>query len=217
MSFPKWYIYGAGGFGAETMDILSTAIKGGVLPHYDGCFVVDDAQEVEVYGYPVCDLSECQPGSNITIAVGEPATRTKLWDRAVSVGLVPTSLIAPSAVISQYCKIEDGVIIAPLCSIQARAHIKQNVAVNTMAIIGHDVTVEVGAVISSMANLGGAVTVGQNAYIGMGALIKERLLIGANSIVGMGSVVHIDIPEDVIALGNPARVARRNVDRKVFK
>ena len=68
-----------------------------------------------------------------------------------------------------------------------------------------------------MVNLGGAVTVGPQVYIGMGALIKEQLSIGANSIVGMGSVVHRDIPEGVIALGNPARVARLNEDRKVFK
>jgi len=217
MISPKWYIYGAGGFGAEVMDILNSAIEVGSLPHHNGCFVVDDSHEVEIYGHPVCALDECQPGSKITIAVGEPASRAKLWDRAVALGLAPTSLISPSAVVSQHCTIGDGVIIAPLCSIQARAHIAQNAAINTLAIIGHDVMVGVGAVISSMVNLGGAVTVGPQVYIGMGALIKEQLSIGANSIVGMGSVVHRDIPEGVIALGNPARVARLNEDRKVFK
>jgi acetyltransferase-like isoleucine patch superfamily enzyme len=51
----------------------------------------------------------------------------------------------------------------------------------------------------------------------MGALIKEKLRIGRASIIGMGSVVHSDVPEEVIALGNPARVVRRNEDKKVFK
>jgi acetyltransferase-like isoleucine patch superfamily enzyme len=41
--------------------------------------------------------------------------------------------------------------------------------------------------------------------------------IGHSSIIGMGSVVHIDIPDEVIALGNPTRVVRRNEDKKVFK
>ncbi|MFW8642680.1 acyltransferase [Rhizobium beringeri] len=54
-------------------------------------------------------------------------------------------------------------------------------------------------------------------YLGMGALVKERMQIGHSSIIGMGSVVHIDIPDEVIALGNPARVVRRNEDKKVFK
>jgi len=40
--------------------------------------------------------------------------------------------------------------------------------------------------------------------------------IGDSSIIGMGSVVYKDIPDEVIALGNPARVARKNEDKKVF-
>ena len=53
--------------------------------------------------------------------------------------------------------------------------------------------------------------------IGMGALIKEGLKIGTKSIVGMGSIVYRNVPDGMIALGNPARVARRNDDEKVFK
>jgi acetyltransferase-like isoleucine patch superfamily enzyme len=68
-----------------------------------------------------------------------------------------------------------------------------------------------------MVNLGGECIVGDNSYIGMGALIKEGIKIGSNTIVGMGSVVYSDIPDGVIALGNPARVARPNLDQKVFK
>jgi acetyltransferase-like isoleucine patch superfamily enzyme len=33
----------------------------------------------------------------------------------------------------------------------------------------------------------------------------------------MGSVVYSDIPDNVIALGNPARAARPNADKRVFK
>ena len=50
----------------------------------------------------------------------------------------------------------------------------------------------------------------------MGALILEKVSVGSESIVGMGSVVYRDIPDGVIALGNPARVARKNEDKKVF-
>ena len=68
-----------------------------------------------------------------------------------------------------------------------------------------------------MVNLGGSCAVGNASYIGMGALIKERVKIGSNTIIGMGSVVFNDIPDNVIALGNPARVMRPNTDQKVFK
>jgi len=84
-------------------------------------------------------------------------------------------------------------------------------------IIGHDARVMANSVLSSQVNLGGGATVGDSTYIGMGALIKEGIKIGSNSIIGMGSVVYNDIPDGVIALGNPARVIRNNENQKVFK
>ena len=68
-----------------------------------------------------------------------------------------------------------------------------------------------------MTNLGGATTVGARSYIGMGALIMEKLTIGHSTIVGMGSVVYNDVPDEVVCVGNPARVSRRNTDKRVFK
>jgi sugar O-acyltransferase (sialic acid O-acetyltransferase NeuD family) len=180
-------------------------------------FIVDGSNEKEVLGYPVVELTDCPRGALVTVAVGEPTIRAKLAKKVEVAGLKLKSAIATSAVISPSAVIEDGVIIAPLCSVQARAFIGRNAAVNTMSIIGHDVRVTEGAVISSMVNLGGAVQVGRSAYIGMGCMIREKLTVGADSIVGMGSVVHRDVPDEVIAMGNPARVVRRNDDKTVFR
>ena len=57
---------------------------------------------------------------------------------------------------------------------------------------------------------------GTSSFVGMGALIKENILIGDSVIVGMGSVVYRDIQDNVIAIGNPARVAKKNDDKQVF-
>lgn len=216
MSPSKWFIYGFGGLGAETMDILRDYLQARNIQACHCAFVDDKTGVDNVLGYPVFSLSNCESG-NMTIAVGEPAIREKLMQKVRLTPLTLASVFAPSAVISGSAEIDDGVIIAPLCSIQARARIEENVAVNTMAIVGHDVVVKSNAVISSMVNLGGAVTVGEASYIGMGAMIKEGVRIGSNTIIGMGSVVYQDIPDDVIAVGNPARVSRRNEDRRVFK
>ena len=59
--------------------------------------------------------------------------------------------------------------------------------------------------------------IGANSYVGMGVSIKEGTKIGKDVIVGMGSVVYNDIPDGVIALGNPARPMRENVEKRVFK
>ena len=68
-----------------------------------------------------------------------------------------------------------------------------------------------------MVNIGGKCRIGKRSYIGMGTLIKEGVTIGDDVIVGMGSVVYSDIPDNMIALGNPARPMRPNTDKKVFK
>lgn len=212
-----WYIYGAGGLGFETVDILIAAMAAGIAETSEISFVEDKASNSQVDGFPLCDLASCKPGSQITIAVGEPSVRSSMLSKVETAGLQLTSIISPQAYISASAIVEAGAIIAPFASVQARAYVERNTAINTQAIVGHDVTVREGAVISSQVNLGGGVEVGQGAYVGMGALVREGLTLGSESIIGMGSVVHRDIPEGMIALGNPARVMRRNEDKKVFK
>lgn len=50
--------------------------------------------------------------------------------------------------------------------------------------------------------------VGENCWIGAGALIMPGVMIGGKSVIGAGSVVTKDIPANVVAYGNPCRVAR---------
>ena len=52
------------------------------------------------------------------------------------------------------------------------------------------------------------VTVEDNCWIGAGAVICPGVTIGRNSVIGAGSVVTGDIPENVVAAGNPCRALR---------
>lgn len=52
------------------------------------------------------------------------------------------------------------------------------------------------------------VHIGNNVWVGAGALIMPGITIGDNSVIGAGSVVTKDIPENVVAVGNPCRVIR---------
>jgi sugar O-acyltransferase (sialic acid O-acetyltransferase NeuD family) len=215
-TLPVWYIYGAGGLGQETMDILASCMNGGTVPPHVCSFLVDNSEGNTVNGYPVVSFVECDQHAKVTIAVGEPELRSKLAEKCQAKGLKLSKLVSPNAYVSDSAVLDEGVVIAPFASVQASARIAKNVAVNTQAIVGHHVTVYEHAVISSQVNLGGASTVGAKSYVGMGALVRELLTIGESSIVGMGSVVHRNIPDGVIALGDPARVAKLNEDKRVF-
>lgn len=54
------------------------------------------------------------------------------------------------------------------------------------------------------------VSIGKNSWIGGGVIILPGVTIGENVVIGAGSVVTRDIPDNVVACGNPCRVMREN-------
>ena len=62
------------------------------------------------------------------------------------------------------------------------------------------------------------VTIGDNVWIGGNVVITPGVHIGSNTVIGAGSVVTKDIPEWVVAAGNPCRVIREitEEERKYF-
>ena len=53
------------------------------------------------------------------------------------------------------------------------------------------------------------ITVGDNVWIGTNVSVLPGVTIGNNTIIGAGSVVNKNIPEGVIAAGNPCKVIRK--------
>jgi maltose O-acetyltransferase len=56
--------------------------------------------------------------------------------------------------------------------------------------------------------LAAPIQIGNNVWIGGGAIICPGVTIGDNTTIGAGSVVVKDIPENVVAVGNPCRIIR---------
>ena len=81
--------------------------------------------------------------------------------------------------------------------------------------IGDDVTLAPGVHIlahdaSTKKHLGyvriGKVTIGDKVFIGACSIVLPGVTIGSNVVIGAGSVVSRDIPDNSVAMGNPARV-----------
>ena len=62
------------------------------------------------------------------------------------------------------------------------------------------------------------VHIGENTWIGAGTVIVPGRHIGKNTVIGAGSVVTKDIPNGVVAVGNPCRILRKvdEHDREFF-
>ena len=62
------------------------------------------------------------------------------------------------------------------------------------------------------------ITIGDNVWIGAGAIILPGVHIGSNTVIGAGAVVTKDIPDGVVAAGNPCRILKEITedDRQYF-
>jgi maltose O-acetyltransferase len=55
---------------------------------------------------------------------------------------------------------------------------------------------------------GAPIRIEDNVWLGGGAIVLAGVTIGRNTVVGAGAVVTRDLPANVVAVGNPARVIR---------
>ncbi len=212
------YIYCSGTISGEIADIALRCkySSGNIRFVDDNCY-----GKLDIFKNKILDfnslLNEIKVKDKIVIANGEPLIRAHIYQKLKIHKLNFEILIDPAAIISTSSEVGEGSIIYEFCSLSCNTQISENVLINRQSIIGHDIKIGCHSVISSTVNLGGAVKVGMLVYIGMGALVKENITIKDKSIVSMGSVVHRDVLEGVIVVGNPARVSKRNEEMKVFK
>ena len=62
------------------------------------------------------------------------------------------------------------------------------------------------------------VYIGENTWIGAGVIIVPGVKIGKNVVIGAGAIVTKDLPDNVVAVGNPCKVLREvsERDKKYF-
>ena len=114
------------------------------------------------------------------------------------------SYVAPSAIMGAGAFVEPMVVISSLAELGFGVTIKRSASIGHHSKIGDFVCVNPGAVLS------GFVEVGEGTVIGSGAVISNNVKIGRRCLIGAGSVVTKDIPEGMIAFGNPCKPVREN-------
>jgi len=213
-------IYGAGGLGREVL-MLAKQINE-VEKRWDRFVFVDDADGFyTVKGKQVATFDEVRSkydskGIELVLAVGEPRDRRLLRERVYRSGFSLAVLVHPSVSISDDTKLGAGTIICFNCFVSCNVKIGENVLIQPCASIGHDNKIGNDTIISTYVCIAAGCVIGNESYIGLQVPVKEKIRIGSQTIVGMGSVVMRDIPDKVIAMGNPARAMKENINHKVF-
>lgn len=206
----KLLIYGASGHAKVVIDIIEHQ---GL---YEIIGLIDDAQErhgQEFFGYRVLGGQEIvsqHQQCSILIAIGNNATRKKLQETVTALGYELATAVHPSACLGRDVSIGRGTVIMAQAAINSGTVIGEGVIVNTGATIDHDCHIGDFAHISPGAHLAGNVTVGALTQIGIGACVIPGVRIGEHTLIGAGAVVIDDIPDNVTAVGVPAKVIKRH-------
>ena len=119
------------------------------------------------------------------------------------------SVISNSSEISSTTKIGNGCIINSMTCIAGNTVLGDFVFVNRSVSIGHHTKIGNFTTINPGSNIAGNVKIGSNCQIGIGCNIFDSVKIGDNSIIGAGSLVTKNIPDNVVAYGNPCKIIKK--------
>jgi sugar O-acyltransferase (sialic acid O-acetyltransferase NeuD family) len=144
-------------------------------------------------------------------AIGDNLRRLQIVRRINELGLPnlqPWTLRHPTAQTGRDVEIGDGTLLAPNVILTTRIRIGAHCIFNVRVSVSHDCQIGNFVNINPAAILCGNVIIGDGSYIGAGAVVKEKIRIGRGVTVGAGAVVVRDLPDNVIAVGVPARVIK---------
>lgn len=143
-------------------------------------------------------------------SIGYPSLRIKLFNMLCEIGFNIPKIIDPSAKVSKYIKIEQGVFIGKQAIVNPGVVIHKGAIINSGSIVEHDCRIGEFTHLSPGTVLGGEVRIGDYCHIGLNTIIKQQISIGSCSIIGMGSVVTKCINNNKIAYGNPCREVEKH-------
>ncbi len=191
--------------------------------------IIDSIGEIgsSLYGFEIIgrqdDLIPLISDKNIeagVITIGDNYSRKQVFDDIMR--QVPdfefVNAIHPSVIVGSGVEIGIGVVVMAGCIINPYSKVSNFCFLATGAQVEHDCLIKDFASLSAGCVLGGKVTIGPYSALTLGVIVMDRLSIGENTVVGSGSLVTKNLPDNVLAYGNPAKIIReRGLGEKFLK
>lgn len=192
-------LYGAGGHCKVVLDILR-ATKHKVAR------IVDDNPSGDWFnGVKLCKPMESY--NTVLVSIGNCNVRKKIVENINAKDYI--TAIHPSATISEKSIIGTGTVISAGAVIQSEAIIGKHCIINTNAVVEHDSRINDFVHIASGSIICGGCEIGEESWIGAGSVVIQGIKIGKNTYIGAGAVVVQDIPDSVLAFGNPCKIKKK--------
>jgi UDP-N-acetylbacillosamine N-acetyltransferase len=205
-------VYGAGGHGKVVADLLVSRGES----EFAG--FVDDREELwgaKVMRFAVLGGGEWlqwEAGSAqvaIVLGVGDNTSRHWIAESCAYWGAEILTVVHPRAAVSRTARVGRGSVVMANATVNVDAVVGDGVIVNSGAVVEHDVEIGAYAHVAPNAAMGGGSSLGTFSHLGIGASALPCVHIGAHSVVGAGAVVVKNLPDEVVAIGIPARIHRQ--------
>ncbi|WP_322933477.1 NeuD/PglB/VioB family sugar acetyltransferase [Bacteroides sp. CG01] len=203
------YVLGVGHNTSVYLDLVEACgytIKG--LYHYN-----DERVGELDHGYPILgsfdDLFSLNSleGMNFALSQGDNKIRANIFEKIIEKkGNVPT-LIHPSAIVSKYAQVGNGVIIHANSVISPDVVIGDDSVISSNDLITHGSKIRTHCFVASNVVLGANVDMHDFAFIGSGAVVISGKVssIGRRALIGAGAVVTKNVGANECVAGNPAK------------
>ncbi len=213
-TLPKIAVFGAGGFGLEVAMLIEQINAAGPIWEMIGFFDDGKPEGVVINDYPVLggiDALNAWPEElSLVFALGIPRTKRAVFENIRNSNIRYPVLIHPSAIVgsSRFITIGDGCIICAGTIITTNISIGKHVILNLACTVGHETSIGDFSSFMPTCNISGEVKIGKGTFWGTGAKVINQKNVGDNVVVGAGAVVVTDLPDDVTAVGVPAKVIK---------
>lgn len=210
---PKLLVIGSSGHASVLVDAIELAGVYSIAGYLDDTVAVGTTRgKYSVLGGLDRAASVCAElrAENVVIAIGDNWWRRKVYsDLAQKCPHVKFPVVKhPSAVVAGSATVGKGAAILAGSHVGPGSRVGACCILNTGSSIDHDCTLHDFVSIAPGVFTGGLVEIGECSAVGVGASISDRIHIGRHSVIGTGAVVVRDMPDLVVAYGNPARVHR---------
>lgn len=142
----------------------------------------------------------------LVIAIGDNYKRERIFEEVLSSNMGHTLFthISSKAMVSNSAKVLEGAIVLPGGFVGPKTLVGTGALINTNAVVEHQSALQNFASLAPGALILGGSVVGHGSHVGPASIIDSKISMGANSILGANSYLRCDLPELVIAYGNPA-------------
>lgn len=204
-------VYGAGGHAKSVIGVIEHEAKWTVAG------VLDDSVRVDtVLGYRMLGGVAALPGlmsrgvKKAHVAVGDNYARAVTSSTLTLLDFTLVPVIHPTVVVMKDADMGIGCFYHCFAIIGPEARVGDGCIISAHTSVAHESYLGDYVHLSPSVQLGGAVQIGSYSSIGLGAAILPGIRIGENVVIGANAVVTKDLPDNVIAVGVPAKVVKAN-------